>query len=193
MRDADTVCARKTCRVFKLVWANYILNDINSIIMKCVQCVLYVLWREGVSKGENGCWKIYLVWEVEGSWLPPGHEAAGPAAGCAASGLPAWYPFFPAFCLSISSELALNRRKKKQGWRIKGQKEREASGNSICTAGDTLKGYRWSIYVGGRREWGNAHKQIWSEVYSCTNCALYVDERVFQGRNTVSDIKTNCF
>lgn len=70
-----------------------------------------VWWRNGWK-----CYDFYLVWEVEGSWLPPGRGAAGPAAGCAASGLPAWCPFFPAFCPSISSEPALYKKKKKNRW-----------------------------------------------------------------------------
>lgn len=116
----------------------------------CTVRFIYLWWTE-FSKGENGCWKVYLVWEVEGSWLPPGREAAGPAAGCAAFGHPAWYPFFPVFCLSISSKPALNRKNKTK-LKVKGQKEQEAWGNAICTAGGTLKGY---IYI---HEWGNSNK-----------------------------------
>lgn len=90
---------------------------IQCIRVKCVQnvSISYTVWTE------VQVWKVYLVWAAEGSWLPPGHEAAGPAVGCAASGLPAWYPFFPAFCLSISSEPALHggKRKRKQGWRLR--------------------------------------------------------------------------
>ncbi len=129
------------------------------------------------------CEDVYLVWEVGGSWLPPGREAAGPAAGCAASGHPAWYPFSPAFCRSTSSEPALNGQKK-QGWRLR------AWARS-----------RWELNMHSWRHFKRLHIK-----HSCqrrsrvrktnkqirSTAAQIMHYMLRRGCNTASDITSNC-
>lgn len=121
--------------------------------------------------------KRYLVWEVAESGLPPGHEAAGPAAGCAASALPAWCPFFPAFCPSISSEPALNKTCK-TNLKVKGQMP---GWDLTCTAGDTPKRATDNVFVP-------------VEEQSVNGIQVQIPKAV-QGRNIFfyKSIKRNCF
>lgn len=67
------------------------------------------VWEHSVLIWEGKCWVFYLAWEAGGFWLPPAPEAVEPAAGCAAAERPAWCPFAPVSCRSVSSERVLRK------------------------------------------------------------------------------------
>lgn len=84
--------------------------------------------------------------------------------------------------LSVNLIRARPKQKTKTSLKVKGQKEQEASGNPICTAGET-KRVQHSICVSQRTEWGNLQVKKYVQEITATQfmrCILITEHKMLK-------------